>query len=253
MKHNYSFLQIIIPLVLTTPLWVQAGPPPEVPPTNIPSLAARVAELEALVAALTDKLACVSSSSDSTDLVFEGCNIHVHNGDGLTNSVNGLGNVIIGYNEDVTEPTPKVRTGSHNLIVGIDHTYSSSGGFVAGSTNSVTGQYSSVCGGSTNTASGYSSSVSGGVNHTASGVGSSVSGGVDNTASGILSSVNGGRSNIASGEDSSVSGGRWNTASGARSNVSGGNLNEAAYADSSILGGLNQTTTDVYQTVPALP
>lgn len=253
MKHKHTFLQIITPLALTIPLWVQAGPPPGAPPTNSPSIAERVAELEEMVAALTDKLACVSSSSDSTDLVFEGCNLHVHNGAGLTNSVNGLGNVIIGYNEDVTVPTPKVRTGSHNLVVGPDHTYSSSGGFVAGVTNSVTATNASVCGGASNIASGPSSSVSGGVANTASAEWSSVSGGVDNTASNRWSSVSGGRANTASGEESSVSGGRWNTASGSFSSVSGGDLNMSEASSSSILGGLNQSTTAVYQTVPALP
>ena len=253
MNHKHTVAHFIIPMMLTIPFGLQADQPQGVPPANNPSIAARVAVLEAMVEALTNKLACVSSASENTDIIFESCNIHVRNGVGQTDSVNGLGNLIIGYNEDITVPSPKVRTGSHNLVVGPDHSYSSSGGFVSGLTNSITGKYASVSGGASNTASGYSSSVSGGVANTASDEGSSVSGGVDNSASGRNSSISGGRANIASGEDSSVSGGRWNTASGQFSSISGGDLNEAIGSSSSILGGMNQSTQNTYETVPTLP
>jgi hypothetical protein len=99
---------------------------------------------------------------------------------------NKLGNLIIGYDEtgEVLHGDLEVRTGSHNLVVGPGHTYSSYGGVVAGFMNGATGAYATVTGGSENTASGPVSSVSGGVNNVASGTYSAVSGGQANTAAG---------------------------------------------------------------------
>jgi hypothetical protein len=100
-------------------------------------------------------------------------------------SLTGLGNLIIGYNETAGVGQPglrEVRTGSHNLVVGVHHSYSSFGGFVAGSSNAVTGWNASVCGGVNNKASGSFSSVSGGQQNVASGVSSSVSGGQEREA-----------------------------------------------------------------------
>ncbi|HLK10995.1 MAG TPA: hypothetical protein VKW76_06410 [Candidatus Binatia bacterium] len=60
-----------------------------------------------------------------------------------------------------------LKTGSHNLVVGDGHTYTSFGGLVAGSHNAVTGPAASVGGGAGNRASGIGASVSGGSNVTA--------------------------------------------------------------------------------------
>lgn len=254
MNCRQNLAKIVIPLILGTPCGLLADQPPGVPPQkDVNSLAARVTELEAMVVALTEKLVCVSSSSNKTDLIIDSCNVHVLNGSGLTHdNANGLGNLIIGYNEDITAPFPKLRTGSHNLIVGTDHTYTSTGGFAAGSTNSITAKNASVCGGASNIASGYSSSVCGGVANTASGEGSSVTGGVDNTASASLSSISGGRANTASGIESSVSGGHQNNASGKWSSISGGVSNAAVGSSTSILGGNLKTANTTYQTIPPL-
>lgn len=176
------------------------------------SLAARVAALEA-------KLACVTASG--TDVWFAGCNVHILNGTGVTGTTNSLGNLIIGYNEDTG--TTVVRTGSHNLVIGPEHGYSSYGGLVAGLGNTVSGPHASVSGGRDNLASGPSASVSGGGGNVATGNWASVSGGVNNGASGQAASVSGGADNLASGETASVSGGFANEASGARASVSGGN------------------------------
>ena len=93
-------------------------------------------------------------------------NLQVVSGEGLTDApVNGLGNIIVGYDENTSDD----KSGSHNLVVGYGHTYSSYGGIVAGQDNSITGAFSSVSGGANNNASGYQSSVSGGANNTASG------------------------------------------------------------------------------------
>ena len=87
-----------------------------------------------------------------TDAYFSGFNVHIQSGTGATDGpLNGRGNLIVGYNKASNGQT---RTGSHNLIVGDEHEYTSFGGFVAGLANRVTGVYASVSGGEDNTTSG---------------------------------------------------------------------------------------------------
>lgn len=124
-------------------------------------------------------------------VIFKGANVHIRSGSGLTGdggSFTGFGTLIVGYNEDRVEnpPSADVRWGSHNIVVGTMHYFSSVGGFVAGVMNTISGPYSSVTGGSENTASGGISSVSGGIDNEAGGYVSSVSGGYnhDVTATG---------------------------------------------------------------------
>ncbi len=126
--------------------------------------------------------------------IFNRTNIQVQSGAGSTTAtINGLGNLIVGYNGKVNQPTAK-RTGSHNLIVGDDHDYQNYGGFVSGSQNILIGGFSTVAGGSGSTASGTNSTVAGGSGSTASGTNSTVAGGSGNEAgrdgSSICSSVN---------------------------------------------------------------
>jgi hypothetical protein len=178
-------------------------------------------------------LTCLRREGD--DVIFEGCNVHVRSGAGATDAaVNGLGNLVVGYNEAEGD---EVRTGSHNLVVGRLHTYSSHGGFVAGENNIVTGPGASVSGGQSNTARGARASVSGGRGNEASGTWSSVSGGEDNVTIGTWSSVSGGQNNTASAAWSSVSGGQTNGASGTFASVSGGAGNTASGSFASVSGG----------------
>ena len=178
-----------------------------------------VGDLDDRVQALEEQVPdCLAT--ESGDAVFEGCNVHIRNGAGDTYTTNSKGNLIVGYNEE--SPGGDVRDGSHNLVVGPYHDYTSYGGLVAGVQNQILGPYSSVSGGGSNKASGDSSSVAGGFFNEATGLRSSVSGGSFNVASGFSSSVSGGRSNEASGEHSSVSGGQGNEATGDYSSVSGG-------------------------------
>jgi hypothetical protein len=141
---------------------------------------------------------------------FSGVNVQVVNGTGDTSSANGLGNLIIGYN---AHSDTKPQTGSHNLVLGTEQSFTSYGGLIGGSNNKLTGPFSAVFG-TQNTASGSHSAVIAGNHNTASGLYSSVSGGNSNTASGRWSSVSGGGSNTASYDFSAVSGGGRNTARG---------------------------------------
>jgi hypothetical protein len=204
------------------------------------ALKAQVADLEARLATMEQLL--IHLSRDGNDLTLTGANLHVVNGLDTTETSNGLGNVIIGYNEE--RLSDNIRTGSHTLVIGKENNFSSYGGMVVGFSNTTSGTYSSVSGGWRNTASGFHSSVSGGVGNTASGNFAAVSGGFQNTASGPQSSVSGGFQNTASGSESSVSGGVGNTASGSVSSVSGGQENTASGSVSSVSGGQENTASD---------
>ena len=131
-------------------------------------------------------------SRSGDDITISGANLHIVNGTGLTDALpNGLGNVIIGYNEEreITEVDENDRSGSHMLVVGTGNNYSSYGGIVVGEYNTASGPWSSVSGGGWNEASGRSSSVSGGHSNTANRDYASVSGGAGNRASGTASVV----------------------------------------------------------------
>ena len=168
-------------------------------------------------------------------VIFTGANVHIRNGIGGNGSTNGLGNLIVGYNE-----TSRVQCS------GTAHTISSWANTTAirrtvawwsDIHNDISGPYASVSGGTNNTASGIAASVSGGRDNTASGIAASVSGGASNTASGPAASVSGGRDNLASSLYASVSGGFFNRASHDYASVSGGNNNQASGVFSAVSGG----------------
>jgi len=207
------------------------------------------------------------------NIVISGANVHIESGSGATVDTTGLGNLVVGYDEDSMEPSTidVNRTGSHNLIIGPQHEFTASGGMIGGFANATLANYAgviggecniaggaltpltsctstpgasegaSVSGGFGNIASGGESSISGGGFNQATNGDSSVSGGSGNISSGFSSSVSGGAVNTASMPASSVSGGQANKASGFRSSVSGGQKNEASGAHSSILGGNSVT------------
>ena len=162
-----------------------------------------------------------------TDLTIAGVNVHIIDGTGSTNSVAGLGNLIIGYNA-LGNTHGDTRTGSHNLILGDQNSYSSYGGIVAGFNDAIGAQYASVTGGDNNAATGPYSSVTGGNTNQAAGFYAAVTGGFQNVAgpfsnaSGDYTTVNGGFGNIAAGQYSTVSGGHSNNAGGTGSTIGGG-------------------------------
>ena len=204
-------------------------------------LQSQVKDLMDRVRALEAKLACMSKDGD--EVVFENCNVSIRNGGGKTDSaVNGLGNLIIGYNEGAGENVK--RTGSHNLVIGPEHAYSSFGGLIVGRENTISAPYASISGGRLNTASGFAASVSGGNVNTASADFASVSGGKSNEAKGPAASVSGGISNLAQGEYASVSGGSDNAASGFAASISGGSGNAASGNYTSISGGRRRSAME---------
>ena len=270
----------------------------------------QIKDLKAALAAsiaLKDTLS-VETVNGVRTVRFTGVNLQVVNGTNATESVNGSGNLIVGYDEANTSTkivcslatdvngnslttesnclaaggTVAVRqkTGSHNLVMGSQNSYSSAGGIVAGSGNFITAPFASNLGGTgnfasgrfavniagtgnhpsgntaatlagtNNTASGPNASVSGGSSNTASSTGTTVSGGSHNAASGPQSNVTGGIKNESSGPFSHVSGGGNNVSSGATSTVAGGSANDASAPTSSVSGGAHNVTTAVTQVLP---
>ena len=216
---------------------------------------ARIAALEAQIVALQAGIVPnlgtylrIDTYNSKPAVIFEAANVLVRDGTGDTwGPTSGLGNLIVGYDE--ASSGGDVKTGSHNLVVGPEHTYSSYGGFVTGFNNNITAQHASVSGGAGNNTSGNSSSVSGGFSNTAEGNYSSVSGGQSNTAEGNYSSVSGGYDNAASGVVSSVSGGASNNAKGDYSSVSAGTKNAASGVVSSVSGGNSNIVTGDFASV----
>jgi hypothetical protein len=144
-------------------------------------------------------------SRKGNEVTITGANLHIVNGLGSTDCTNkegnpipdcpnGLGNLIVGYNElrqeDPDCPSlfgicTDTRTGSHNVVVGKENTASGPNSAVSGGRdNAADGVLSAVGGGRDNIASGYASSVSGGLNNTAGG---------NPTVSGGHTAVSGGR------------------------------------------------------------
>ena len=192
---------------------------------------------------------------------FSGVNVQIVSGSGSTSgTVNGEGNLIIGYAEN---PSGHAQTGSNDLIVGTNDGWTSFGELVAGNGNVAKASFAAAFG-ANNTASGFGSFVTGHQNR-ALGAESAVVGGASNTAAAFYSSVFGGCDGLAgSGSflaancgtgsfEQTVLGGFHNTASGGESSVTGGESNTAQGGLSSILGGDGNTASSNCQAIPAAP
>ncbi len=158
------------------------------------------------VLALDNNLVYTVDANGYPTAQFTGVNVQVVNGTGSTDGTPyGLGNLIVGYNPartggfscsigSATNPTDcttaggvwavSYKRGSHNLVIGDRHNYSSYGGLVAGYSNTIKAAAASISGGSYNTVSGMLSSINGGSNNTASGGYSNISGGFQRSVSG---------------------------------------------------------------------
>ena len=161
---------------------------------------------------------------------FSGVNVQIVNGEGKTASANGSGNLVVGYDEN--EAGIHKQTGSHNLIVGEQQTFTSYGGIVAGLEDSLLAPFASVTGGLANKAEAE---------------GASVTGGFGNVAHGEETTVTGGHENIAEERTDVVSGGKDNRAEAEASWVGGGNGNKAKFSESALVGGLGDETKAVLE------
>jgi len=210
-----------------------------------------------------------------------GVNLQVVNGLSRTETINGAGNVIIGYDEPNSFTTKPIcsqarafngalikdeagclaaggvfstqhKSGSHNLVLGTQNGYSSFGGIVGGRFNYINEIFASVLGGVDNRASGrFSAIVAGQGNLTQESA--AILGGIGNDALARNSSITGGIGNTATGENSSITGGERNTASGRTSTVSGGLLNSASGQGATVTGGRGNVAAGINASVQGAP
>lgn len=242
-----------------------------------------LADLQAALTAAEEKIAALQTNSVLTldgalkmdthnglpVARFTGVNVQIVNGVGttVTDPPDGLGNLIVGYDEPRAVGTLicsdgefdnqvaceaaghtwdlNHKGGSHNLVVGAGHSYSRSGGAVLGLANSATRVAATVTGGAFNLARGAEANVAGGYGNTAAGNFAAVTGGDANSATGAYAAVTGGWNNVASGVQASVTGGFDNTAGSFGASISGGEANVASGSVSSVTGGhFNSATAD---------
>lgn len=194
---------------------------------------------------------------------FTNVNIQLNSGAGSTSGVNGLGNLIIGYNEASTSapffcsdpqyPDSKscignletwaqnVRIGSHNLIVGGGHSYTKYSAAMFG-WNNVSNAIGTLTAGVLNIANGNSSSITGGQKNNTNANLTSITGGTDNTANSTLSSITSGRGNTTNGYGSSITAGNSNSThvNSNWSSVSGGSSRSTVSAFSWVGGSLRE-------------
>jgi len=236
--------------------------------SDISTLETQLADQAALIASLQADLAATNAYvqdlqtyvnvDDTTDpgrpaVIVSGANLQVVNGLSNTRTTNGVGNILVGYDENMdflclggTEmenifdettcnnggglwwPLFAVKTGSHNVIVGERHTYESYSGFVSGTANYSRSQGASILGGAYNTVSGNWGSIAGGLQNLVEGKRSSIAGGIGNNiqSGGNAASISGGNNNSATDSASTVGGGQNRSATGASDWVAGSLLED---------------------------
>jgi hypothetical protein len=236
---------------------------------RLAGLQERIADLEASLEklmALSDVMSIQPLNGVPT-VTLSGVNFQVINGLGLTESVNGTGNIIVGYDEAnrLTDQSycsldrnqagvliedgtaciaaggvfgPVHKSGSHNLVVGSQNNYSSAGAIVAGKHSTSTALYASVLGGVRNRSSNFLATVVGGQENIALGNSSVVAGGNFNTTRGQHATISGGQRNVASGGATAIAGGSQNVASGTASAITGGTENTTTGIFAVVVGGL---------------
>jgi outer membrane murein-binding lipoprotein Lpp len=182
------------------------------------------------------------------DVFLSGTNLHIQNGDAETGTANGKGNLVIGYNN--TAGIPEDRSGSHNVVLGDYHHYSSTGGLVSGESNQITHTNAVILGGTDSIASGMNSVIVAGSNNAASQTGAAILGGQYLTVSGGWAAALGGMHSVVSGDRAVAVGGHTNTASASQAAVIGGYNNTASQVHSTTLGGQDNTTATAYGVEP---
>ena len=166
----------------------------------INSLNSRLTSVENNTVLELDGLLGYSEFNGYPTAEFRAVNLQINNGLSSTFSTpNGLGNIIIGFNE-TSAIAPEfcsnpiytdsvncigngflwernVRRGSHNLVLGINNSYSNYGSYIGGFRNIVNAPYASVFAGFENEASGQNATISGGARNYANATRAHISGG----------------------------------------------------------------------------
>lgn len=231
-------------------------------------LAALAATVDALDAQIAPLLAYVQVDEARDEVIFEGANVLIRSGAGATDAdVNGLGNLIIGYNESDTftasewgadnasayeqwedplePPGTSVedsarRTGSHNLIIGRSHQYLGHSSIAVGYNHRLGADAAAVLGGEGNTITGEGGASLGSVNSQVRSRGSA--------AVGAWQSVVG-NTTLPNGQTSVVLGGVNAKAADSWSVTIGGSRTQAS-GSCVRLGGDNQSCSTQYGVYP---
>jgi hypothetical protein len=77
---------------------------------------------------LGDAVSLTHDADGNPTVLFKAVNLQVTNGAGTTDSRNGVGNIIVGYNEDGEAALD--RTGSHNMVLGEEQSFPETQEFV---------------------------------------------------------------------------------------------------------------------------
>jgi hypothetical protein len=222
----------------------------------IADLQSRLSAVEANTALQMDGYVIVDNNTingaPGPHVIFQGVNVHIQNGEGSTRSSGGgLGNLIVGYNEEPRTLEPGERGGSHNLILGRTHKYLAAGGIANGWGAELRANAAVALAADENVIDrSYSASIGGWGNHIINrGV---TIGGRDNTIYGNRSVIVGGQNNTTGEIDTTLGlyativGGLEHIATGDYSNISGGYDNHAVGDYSAISGGVSSSTHGAY-------
>jgi hypothetical protein len=226
--------------------------------SQINQLQSIVSAQQATIDSLTAQLAAIETNSlldlgpyvrvDQSELngvagphvIFDGVNVHVVSGSGETNGTpNGLGNLIVGYNEAPDVLLEGDRGGSHNLIMGREHKFLSNDSILHGWGSEARAHAVAIfAGDGTVSSSSYSAAIGGRNNIIDAGHGVTI-GGFENRVSASYGVAVGGQNNVVTGMQATVTGGDSNTASGNYSSVSGGTevqaVNDYSWAAGTLL------------------
>ncbi len=214
--------------------------------TQVLNLQSELAEVQSHVVVGLNDYVIVDDTAHTVNI--SGANLQVTNGLDANpdnwlgqESTNGLGNLIIGYNELTGINNTHIRTGSHNLVIGPDHSYSGYGNIIGGLSNTVNGKYSACIGS-------YESHLDWGLTNV-------ILGGRDSHMSGTDGSVLIGGEANSLGTDSTesrysvVMGGRFNHIEAGYANVISGGISNKTQLDQdnrTILGGVGNTQLGGY-------
>lgn len=196
---------------------------------------------------LQNLLSCVIKIGN--DVILEGCNLHVRNAQGQTDTTDDTGNLIIGYNEDITLGDGSLRTGSHNLIIGMDHRYTSWGTIVHGTGHHTSNHNAAAIGGAQNRPQGVGSVIVSGSENIVSSSQAVILGGTFNQATGSHSMIAGGESNVTHAYGTSIMGGFANEADGNWGITLGGQGNQSMGGYSVVVGGQGNEAWGSHSTV----
>jgi hypothetical protein len=199
------------------------------------SLAARQAQVAALEALLVGVTRGIDPVTHIDTIVLSGANLEIVNGTGVTDAANGAGNLVIGYNTG----TSGEKTGSHFLLVGDQHRFTTTSGIASGTEHVVEGDVAAFLGGANQVVQfAYAAGAAGGVVHAVLGDHGFVGGGVSQAADGEASFVGGGDDNASQEDQAGIAGGYNHRGQGERSFVGGGS-NHTTSSECAYLAGTN--------------